>query len=1000
LHSFVCLQPLSSYDKKRASVVGSRRFELEGRVSEQTKRAGDAIWLWLVLFLVVGLLGLMAFIPLTDTNEAALSLVMVGAGLLLLWIFPQYRVAAMLLSGAASGRYFWWRIVHTVNTEGIPYLSESGHFSCDWRAAPDSLISIALLCAEGYGFFILLGGFFQTVARKDREPSPIRLDDPSLPTVDIFVPSYNEDIDILRRTLTGALAIDYPKKRVWLLDDTRTNPEDHKNKDGSINQKGLAAHETMRAERQKLARTLGFGLITRDSHEHAKAGNINHALACTSGELITIFDADHIPVRSFLEQTVGFFENPKVALVQTPHHFYNSDPFERNLYLEGQTPPEQALFYHLIQKGNDFWNSAFFCGSCAVLRRSALEDVGGIAVETVTEDAHTALKMHAKGWESVYLDIPLAAGLATESFAAHITQRSRWAIGMVQILRRDFPMFKRGLTLAQRINYTIAASHFLYGLPRVIYLIAPASYLLLDLHPVLASARDILVFAAPHLILSVAVSSVGNRNTRYTFWPEVYETAMAAYSAYVTTWALFRKNFKFAVTDKGLSRDKHTFDWRSARPVLVFLVLNLVSVILLPYLLVQRPDETETILLAEAWTIFNLILLFASVAVAYERPERRSAARLNLNATGYLNLSSSSTIVTPTLEEPAPKALEEVPLDLSDWLESEAQTDGRITRPAAQPAVKAENLLEVVVEDMSEGGAKLVLNQEIELPPQIQLVIPGLEGEVALSAAVLTADSQNGRTSAGIRFLALTDPQRQAVIAHMFTGPERWIQDAFQPDSILKSIWLVLGSPFVSFFPTLLGRKKADQAGNLLVNVSKLLPTLSNPKLLPALTSNPRGGVIVLLGGLISLSSGLMIGMGVWDLPTKERLQLTVAEGHEIAALDRVEELDSAYDALKRLSWQARTATYPFSPGLKPTWQRHLWSLQYHFALADEADPLPAEPPLKEACIKLVAAGQALNQGTPPMEVRKTLDEVDIILETVPEALAQSRNLMSAKGRF
>jgi cellulose synthase (UDP-forming) len=151
--------------------------------------------------------------------------------------------------------------------------------------------------------------------------------------------------------------------------------------------------------------------------------------------------------RSFLQLTVGWFlRDPKLALVQTPHHFLSPDPFERNLDTFRHQPNEGELFYGLVQDGNDMWNAAFFCGSCAVLRRSALDDIGGFAVETVTEDAHTALRLHRKGWNSAYVRIPQAAGLATESLSAHIGQRIRWARGMAQIFRTDNPLLGKGLT--------------------------------------------------------------------------------------------------------------------------------------------------------------------------------------------------------------------------------------------------------------------------------------------------------------------------------------------------------------------------------------------------------------------------------------------------------------------------------------------------------------------------------------------------------------------------
>jgi len=170
---------------------------------------------------------------------------------------------------------------------------------------------------------------------------------------------------------------------------------------------------------------VGVHYITRPDNRHAKAGNLNHALQQTDGELVAIFDCDHVPTRAFLKTSVGWFQrDPRCAMLQTPHHFFSPDPFERNLGTLRRIPNEGALFYGLVQDGNDFWNATFFCGSCAIIRRAPLMEIGGIAVETVTEDAHTALKLHRRGYTTAYINEAQAAGLATESLSAHVSQRS------------------------------------------------------------------------------------------------------------------------------------------------------------------------------------------------------------------------------------------------------------------------------------------------------------------------------------------------------------------------------------------------------------------------------------------------------------------------------------------------------------------------------------------------------------------------------------------------
>ncbi|MDN6110641.1 MAG: glycosyltransferase, partial [Enterobacterales bacterium] len=325
----------------------------------------------------------------------------------------------IVLSLTVSCRYIWWRYTSTLN----------------WDDPVSLICGLLLLAAETYAWVVLVLGYFQTIWPLNRQPAPMPEDVKSWPTIDIMVPTYNEDMSVVKPTIYAALGIDWPKEKlnIWLLDDGG------------------------REEFREFAETVGVKYIARTTHEHAKAGNINNALKQATGEFVAIFDCDHVPTRSFLQLTLGwFFKDKKLGMMQTPHHFFSPDPFERNLGRFRRTPNEGTLFYGLLQDGNDMWDATFFCGSCAVLRRTALDEVGGIAVETVTEDAHTSLRLHRRGWTSAYIRIPQAAGLATESLSAHIGQRIRWARGMVQIFRLDNPLFGKGLKLAQRICYANA----------------------------------------------------------------------------------------------------------------------------------------------------------------------------------------------------------------------------------------------------------------------------------------------------------------------------------------------------------------------------------------------------------------------------------------------------------------------------------------------------------------------------------------------------------------
>ncbi|MGC6513610.1 MAG: glycosyltransferase [Myxococcota bacterium] len=712
-------------------------------------------------------------------THVALSLMAIAAALFATFVRPEFRLISVVLSVALSFRYIIWRGIETLNLDaGLSHAA----------------VSILLYGAEIYTVFVLVAGYFQTTVFFERRPVDLPLDRSLLPSVDVFVPTYSEPVDIVRRTLVSAMAMDYPNKRVYLLDDGR------------------------RQEMRDLAEEVGCSYLDRPDNRHAKAGNINAALPRTEGAFIAFFDADHAPVRSFLTVTMGFFlQNPRLALVQTPHHFYNSDPFERNLYQAGVMPPEQNLFYHLVQVSNDFWNSAFFCGSCAVIRREALEEIGGVAVETVTEDAHTSLKMHARGWDSAYLNLPQAAGLATESFGAYVGQRIRWARGMAQILRVDPPFLKAGLTISQRINYTAAATHFLFGLPRLVFLVAPVFYLVFDLNPLRVDVSLVLLYAVPHLLLAYINASAAHGNQRHTFWPEVYETAIAPYTALVTTVALFAPSVgSFNVTPKGHQIDKTTFDWRIARVTMVLLVLVMCGTIMGTWKMFTRPEDTFTLGVVLFWNFFNLVLLLASLAVAVERPQRRAVYRIP--SEHHVVLHETAALPVDVVDDDIDvEDLDEssyAPLDDVDAgpLATDASVSQSVEAPVAVPSLEIKSTLlpdtnEVPTGawgaqghtvDLSELGGRFILDHEGTLPQFVRVTITGDEGEqVSVAAEILGAFAgAPGKTVVRARFLQVDSVVRHGLIRLMFGRPNTWAGSTYDADRPVMALLTVLGTPF------------------------------------------------------------------------------------------------------------------------------------------------------------------------------------------------------------
>ena len=476
----------------------------------------------------------------------------------------------------------------------------------------DTALSLTLLSAELYAWTILILGYIQTIWPLQRHVASLPSDTRLWPTIDVYIPTYNEPLAVVRPTIYAAKTMDWPadKINVYLLDDGK------------------------RAEFARFAKEVGVGYIARADNTHAKAGNLNHALAKTSGDYITIFDCDHIPTRSFLQLAIGwFFSDEKLALLQTPHHFFSPDPFEKNLSVFRAKPNEGELFYGLIQDGNDIWNASFFCGSCAVLKRGPLEEIKGIAVETVTEDAHTALKLHRLGYTSAYLNIPQAAGLATESLSAHIGQRIRWARGMAQIFRLDNPFWGRGLNLGQRICYANAMLYFLNGLPRMIFVLAPLAFLLLHSYIVFAPAVMIALYAIPHIVHSYLTNSKNQGKFRHSFWAEMYETALAWYILRPTIVALISpEHGKFNVTQKGGNTPNKFFDWEVSTPYLVLVGLSLIGFGFGLWRLFTGPaDEVLTVVLNLVWVLYNLTILGGAAAVAEEAKQVRRSNRVQVN---------------------------------------------------------------------------------------------------------------------------------------------------------------------------------------------------------------------------------------------------------------------------------------------------------------------------------------------------------------------------------
>ena len=364
--------------------------------------------------------------------------------------WPARTIAALAL--ILGARYLVWRVDSTMSGVWLP-------------------LTLALFAGELYALLSLAGFTFTTWRLRPVDRiSPVRQ-----PAVDVYVPTYDEDEQVLRSTLIGCAALDYPNFEIWVLDDGR------------------------RPWVADLAADLGARYLTREQNVHAKAGNINAALPRTRGELILILDADHVPQPQMLQAVVGHFEDDGLAYVQTPHEFYNRDSVQ---HVE-HDDHDQSMFFHVVQPGRDDHGAAFWCGSGAVIRRAALEEVGGLATDTITEDFHTSLRIHRRGWRSRFHDEALVYGIAPHNLEQFLLQRHRWAAGNLATLRTaDSPLRASRLTWRQRVCYGVGLAEVLTSLQRALLIVVLAVTVGWGRLPIHASAGQFLAEFVPWAVAS------------------------------------------------------------------------------------------------------------------------------------------------------------------------------------------------------------------------------------------------------------------------------------------------------------------------------------------------------------------------------------------------------------------------------------------------------------------------------------------------------------------
>ncbi|MEG4490133.1 glycosyltransferase family 2 protein [Microcoleus sp. D3_18_C4] len=573
------------------------------------------------------------------------TIVLVSVALAAIKISPQpqkwSRAVVVAIVLALTIRYVLWRSLATLNlTDPLNGIFSLGLFFLEMLLVFNTSIQLYLMLR-------------MKDRRREADRMAVAVEAGNFtPPVDIFIPTYNEPAFILRRSVIGCQALDYPNKKVYLLDDTK------------------------RSEIKLLAKELGCEYITRPDNIHAKAGNINHATALTNGELIVVFDADFIPTKNFLTRTVGFFQNPEIALVQTPQSFYNHDPISRNLGLENVLAPEEEIFYRQIEIIKDSADSVVCCGTSFVVRRTALEAAGGLVTDSICEDYFTGIRLSATGYQLVYLDEKLSAGLAAENIEAHLNQRLRWARGTLQAFFIDSnPLTIRGLRFVQRLSHLEGLLHWFTSLTKVLYLLIPVAYSFFGIIPLRASARELLYFFLPYYLVQLTVFSWLNRRSGSALLSDVYSFVQCIPLAVTVVSSMLNPFGKgFQVTPKGMASDRFRFNWNLGWPLIVLFAATAVSLWHnLNINLVKNVDTVQSISesaqlskgmsLGWIWSGYNLLMIGIALLILVDIPKPDIYEWFNLRRVVQLNIGGKSFwgITTVISESGAEVALTQWP---------------------------------------------------------------------------------------------------------------------------------------------------------------------------------------------------------------------------------------------------------------------------------------------------------------------------------------------------
>lgn len=528
-------------------------------------------------------------------NELYFSIMVVSL-LIISFIYLKFRkgkTLIIIIALLANIVYIIWRVT-VIPLSGLSFI-----------------FGLALFLAELLGTIGFLNFNYFSSRKYNLEKKILKEpNSKDIPTIDILICTYNEPLDLLRKTVIATLELEYNKSKVnvYLCDDGN------------------------RENVRKLSEEYEINYITRNDNKGAKAGNINNAFKLTNGELVAILDADMIVKKNFLIKTVEYFKDKDVAFVQVPQSYYNTDMYQYNL--NKSLPNEQDFFMRDIQEARASINAVLHVGTNAVFRREAIDAVGGFPTFSITEDMALGMRLQANGYKSILVNEPLVLGLSATTLEESIKQRERWARGNVQVFKNDNPILNSGLKWNQKIAYIDGLLYWFSSVQKMIYIICPLVYLLFGIRTLDSEVSKILIFYLPYFLSQMIVIKIVSPQNRDLRWSHFYESVMAPSISKAVLLELFsiKSIKKFNVTSKDVKVDENYFNFRFVFPHIVLLTTTVISWLMAVKLIYDSRSLSvlNYIILNILWSAYNAAGLIIATRVANQKPIFRSTERVNL----------------------------------------------------------------------------------------------------------------------------------------------------------------------------------------------------------------------------------------------------------------------------------------------------------------------------------------------------------------------------------